>query len=151
MKIVVLLSSLAFAFAANAATNSWSYASITNMWYEGPNRSNVLAIANSRLAANSNDVVGLVLKTTWHMSYGGVDEFTNTAMRAVTQCASITNSVVRQNYVLFTNDISVIIQSIKSHEGPIFTEEELRKADLPYKFFDFDYMLEALSASGASQ
>lgn len=148
MRKTMAMLALGFTISVNATTNDWSYASITNMWYEGPNRSNVLVAANSRLAANSNDVVGLVLKTTWHMSYGGVDEFTNTALKAAAQCATITNAVVRENYSIFTNDLQVIIKSIEMHDGPVFTEDELRKADLPHKIFDLDYLLNALNEAG---
>ena len=36
------------------------YANVTNLWYQG-NKTNVLAIANARLAQNSNDIAGLIL------------------------------------------------------------------------------------------
>ncbi|MCL2105286.1 MAG: hypothetical protein FWH21_09645, partial [Kiritimatiellaeota bacterium] len=39
------------------------YTNVTNLWYQGgKNRTNVLTIANTRLAANTNDFAGLLLK-----------------------------------------------------------------------------------------
>jgi hypothetical protein len=37
------------------------YSNVTNLWYQG-SKSNVLEIANARLAQNTNDIAGLILK-----------------------------------------------------------------------------------------
>lgn len=44
------------------------YTNVTNLWYQGY-KSNVLAIADARLAANSNDIAGLILKAEYHLAF----------------------------------------------------------------------------------
>lgn len=53
----------------DATPSEDSYAAVTNDWYQG-NFSNVYELAQTRLAANSNDVVAAYLLHDWDMAFG---------------------------------------------------------------------------------
>ena len=57
--------------AAMAVPSQDSYHAVTNDWYNG-NFSNVLELASSRLAANTNDLVGTYLKLSWDVCFAGM-------------------------------------------------------------------------------
>ncbi|MDD2600148.1 MAG: hypothetical protein PHO37_13140 [Kiritimatiellae bacterium] len=44
------------------------YTNVTNLWYQGY-KTNVFAIANERLAQNTNDIAGLILKAEFHFAH----------------------------------------------------------------------------------
>jgi len=44
------------------------YTNVTNLWYQGY-KSNVLNIATARLAVNTNDIAGLILKAEYHFAF----------------------------------------------------------------------------------
>ena len=53
-----------------------NFALVTNLWYQGY-KTNVLAIAEQRLAANSNDLAGLVLKMEYDFSFLNFSNISN--------------------------------------------------------------------------
>lgn len=74
MKHLIITTALTLACVCTARANpterpaSAFYTNITNLWTSGQH-SNVLTIANARLATNQNDIVGLVLKASWDFKY----------------------------------------------------------------------------------
>jgi hypothetical protein len=71
---------LAFGFCAQAQMNF--YTNVTNLWYQGY-KSNVLAIANARLNANSNDIAGLILKAEYDLEYLELSTISNSFQRVI--------------------------------------------------------------------
>jgi len=69
-----------------------SFVAATNDWYNG-NFTNVYELAQSRLAANSNDVVGAYLMLEWDMSFSTLEAISNSITRAVRLSDTVTNSV----------------------------------------------------------
>lgn len=67
------------------------YTNITNLWYQGY-KSNVLAIANARLAANSNDIAGLILKAEYHFEFLEVGSISNAYIRVIQVGDTITTT-----------------------------------------------------------
>ena len=59
-KIIIIFTLIVGVGTVVQAKNNF-YANVTNLWYQGY-KSNVLNIANARLAANTNDIAGLILK-----------------------------------------------------------------------------------------
>lgn len=67
--LALFFCSLAFpAFAQTNALTADSFVLVTNLWYQGY-KTNVLAIAEERLNANSNDLAGLVLKMEYDFAF----------------------------------------------------------------------------------
>ena len=59
---------LALAMQIMAEPYLGDFVTVTNLWYEG-HKSNVLAMADQRLAVNSNDLAGLVLRMEYDFSF----------------------------------------------------------------------------------
>ena len=60
------------------------YTNVTNLWYQGGEaRSNVLTIANARLATNTNDIAGLILKAHYHVEFLEVAAISNAFLRVI--------------------------------------------------------------------
>lgn len=129
MLAAVLSMSVAAAVAAPSADN---YASVTNDWYNG-NFSNVLELASSRLAANTNDLVGAYLKLSWDVCFADIPTLSNSVTRAITLSDAVTNAA-------FSNDfqrLRPVMVAFRDQVLPNVTEEmrlaELPKASLPHK------------------
>ena len=72
------------------------YTNVTNLWYQGgESRSNVIAIANARLAVNTNDFAGWFLKAHYHVEFMEIDEMTNAFHRVV----QVGNTITTTNFV----------------------------------------------------
>ena len=74
---------------SHAQTNF--YTNVTNLWYQGY-KTNVLAIANERLAANSNDIAGLILKAEYHFAFSEMEAISNAYLRVIKVGDTITTT-----------------------------------------------------------
>ena len=99
MRPCTIVAAIAIASNAFAQTNSPidNFSVVTNLWYNGY-KSNVLAIAEQRLAANSNDLAGLILKMEYNLEFCNDACFSNDIFRILTAAGTITNGMFRQNY-----------------------------------------------------
>ena len=109
-----------------------TYHGVTNDWYNA-NFSNVLELAEARLAANSNDIVGVTLKLGYDVSFGDIATLSNSVARFIdvadTVCApSFSNEywAVRSEEIRFRD---VFIPTLT----PAAVEAERHKALLPHK------------------
>jgi hypothetical protein len=80
MKQTVVILILTLGFCAQAQTDF--YTNVTNLWHQGY-KSNVLAIANVRLNANSNDIAGLILKAEYDLEFLELSTISNSFQRVV--------------------------------------------------------------------
>ena len=62
--------------AGSSSAQTDLYSTVTNLWWEGP-KTNILAIAEERLAANTNDIVGIILKTEYDISFSPATVLSN--------------------------------------------------------------------------
>ena len=129
MLAAVLSMSVAAAVAAPSADN---YHAVTNDWYNG-NFSNVLELASSRLAANTNDLVGTYLKLSWDVCFADIPTLSNSVTRAIALSDAVTNAA-------FSNDfqrLRPVMVAFRDNVLPTVTEEmrlaDLPKASLPHK------------------
>ena len=67
-KLVIVLMVIGASLLSFGATHD-DFVSVTNDWYHG-NYSNVYALAEQRLAANTNDLVGDYIMYEWNMGFG---------------------------------------------------------------------------------
>lgn len=77
MKTPILLIALAAALAAPA---SQEYATITNTW-QTLGASNLLVLAEARLATNQNDIAGLLMKASYDFDYADKVTLSNSLQR----------------------------------------------------------------------
>ena len=97
------------------------YTNITNLWYQG-NKSNVLEIANARLAQNTNDIAGLVLKAEFHFAHLDTAEISNAYSRVLAVGGAVTST----NFVLrFSIEKQYILNILEDLKDDPVTPEEL--------------------------
>ncbi len=115
-----------------ASSSENTYHAVTNDWYNA-NFSNVLELAESRLAANTNDLVGAYLKLSWDICFSDASTLSN----SVTRVLSIGDTV--QN-VAFSNEywrLRPMTVSFRDDILPMYTEEvrqqELVRSTQPHK------------------
>lgn len=77
---------------AGAIPSEDCYVAVTNDWYQG-NFSNVYELAETRLAANTNDVVAAYLMHDWNMAFGYAADISNGLNRVIAASDSVTNQV----------------------------------------------------------
>ena len=70
------------------------FTTVTNLWYEG-HKSNVLAIAEQRLAANSNDLAGLILRMEYNLAFSNNSCLSNDAMSVISVASNMTNKHIQ--------------------------------------------------------
>ena len=132
-KILLAAASAALMTTSGLAVPSQdSYHAVTNDWYNA-NFTNVLELAEARLAANSNDLAGTYLRLSWDICFSDIPTLTNSITRAVTLSEAVTNEA-------FSNDfqqLKPVMISLRDDFLPNMTEAErlaeLPKARLPHK------------------
>ena len=127
------------------------YTNVTNLWYQGGGaRSNVLVIADARLAVNTNDFVGLLLKAHYHVEFLEVGAISNAFFRVmqVGDTITTTNFVKRwqgrPQKILWFLDVLAEMPLITPQE----IQAEMHKALLPRKPLPDAELIEALQKDG---
>ena len=124
------------------------YSTVTNLWWNGY-KTNVLAIAERRLEANTNDFVGLILEMEYHMAYMEIDDLTNVASRVFSLAPTIQGQAFSQKKELFTMSLQHLTNVAASCS---LTSEEIsrerKKGDIPHKHLGFERFLKALDDDG---
>ena len=148
MKKLLLVLAISATFTASAEEPAF-FVNVTNLWYQGY-KSNVLAIAEERLASNSNDIAGLVLK----MEYGLEFEFedlqslSNSIQKVIDSAKDITTPRCASNYP----DFKLLLEDIKdlSFDSSMYNDVEAdkAKANLPGKPFLFEDQLLVICLDG---
>ena len=131
-KTTTLCVMAALATVALASPTENTYNAVTNDWYNA-NFSNVLELAELRLAANTNDLVGAYLKLSWDICFSDASTLSN----SVTRVLAIGDTV--QN-VAFSNEfwrLRPMVVSFRDDILPMYTEEvrqqELVRSIQPHK------------------
>ena len=118
MKTALVILVVAFGSKAQAQTNF--YTNVTNLWYQGY-KSNVLAIANARLAQNTNDIAGLILKMECQIAFSDMSEISNSFWRVINVGDSITTTNFVAKYPDKRENLLGILEFIK--DNPISSED----------------------------
>ena len=84
MKATTIISAaIAFStIALKAAPTENTYHAVTNDWYQG-NWTNVYELAQQRLAANTNDIVGAYIMKDYDIMFSGFSEMSNSIRRLI--------------------------------------------------------------------
>ena len=118
------------------------FVTVTNLWYEG-HKSNVLAIAEQRLAANSNDFAGLVLKMEYDFEFIEASRISNDMLSVIGIAQGITNSNIKAHSGEIKMELEDFLNFLKNDYHPTASElqEDKDKAIIIHKRMNFeDYL-----------
>ena len=146
MKKVLLTMALftsGFLFAGDLAF----FHNVTNLWFQG-HKSNVLSIAQERLACNSNDIAGAILKMEFDLEYLNLNEISNSIIRVdnILREVHTPNLIYEQDRFPFFLD--KILTLFTNQEMYADLEADRAKALLPEKRMAFERMLSAVCLDG---
>ena len=151
-----IMASFAFLFLVSTAhvvadaPSLGDFTTVTNLWYEG-HKSNVLAIAEQRLAANSNDLAGLILKMEYDLEYMNVSNYSNGIIRVLEVSRSITNECFVGEKPFFEMALLGFLDYVAHGRRNFTPEEEMReraKAAIIHKPMTYEIPLKALHDDG---
>ena len=148
MRKLMTILVLAVAGSASLAQTNF-YTNVTNLWYQG-HKSNVLEMANARLAANSNDIAGLILKAEYNFEFYEIGDISNAYLRVLQVGDTITTPNFVKRYQGFSREGILGVLDDFSEE-PVTVEEiqeGKRKALIKHKPFPQEKTLEALQKDG---
>ena len=100
------------------------HTNVTNLWYQGY-KTNVLAIAHTRLLANSNDIAGLVLKAEYNLEFYKVGDISNAYLRVIQVGDTITTTNFVKRWQIIREDILETLNDLA--ENPITNQEILNE------------------------
>ena len=139
--IVMLL-----AFAGPSHAQSELYATVTNLWWNGP-KTNILAIAEERLAANENDIVGIVLKTEYDISFSRASVLSNSFRRVLSAGATVDTPAFELAYPKIAWNVSGAFLSLERYTDAVYDEEH-HKGFTTHKEMNMKWAWEALREDG---
>lgn len=153
LKTSLVLIAFGCAFGLCAQTNQPpvdAFVLVTNLWYQGY-KTNVLAIAEQRLAANSNDLAGLVIKMEYDAEYMNTDCFSNNIFALQAAIGSIaTNTFFFKEVSSLSNELTNMLEILATEFKP--TPEEIEndraKANIIHKPMTYEVPLKALHDDG---
>lgn len=121
------------------------YDQVTRMWLTGQ-KQEVYCIATNRLAANSNDITGLVLKMEYELALCDYD-LTNTLARAVEVGSGITTTNFALVYPLLpleAADLHVFLASYSTND----LAADRAKASITNKPMTYRRLIQAIQSDG---
>ncbi|MDD2599807.1 MAG: hypothetical protein PHO37_11360 [Kiritimatiellae bacterium] len=142
--IIILLMTVCCRMSVFAQTNF--YTNVTNLWYQG-NKTNVLSIANARLAQNTNDIAGLILKMECDVAFFNLSEISNSILRVIHAADTITTSNFVRKYNIERQELLDDLELFKTYPTPAELSVERAKAGIPNKPLP-TYLFEALQNDG---
>ena len=142
---IALIAAL-LAFACPTRAQSDLYAMVTNLWWEGP-KTNILAIAEERLAANTNDIVGIVLKTEYDISFSPASVISNSFRRVLSLGATVDTPVFQLAYPRIAWNVSGAFLALEQYTDAVFQEEHY-KGFITHKEMNMKWAWDALHEDG---
>ena len=122
------------------------YTNITNLWWQG-HKSNVLAIAEQRLACNSNDIAGLILKLEYYTEFLNFDAISNSTRKVIDVGQTIQTDNYKSLFPFLRFNMQTLLDLVA-----IYPESEIEadraKAILPEKHMSFEDDLFAVCLDG---
>jgi len=122
------------------------YANVTNLWYQGY-KSNVLNIATARLATDTNDIAGLILKAEYHLEFCEDMAISNAYLRII----QVGDTIATTNFVKCwqeegarQNFLDILDHVAEKPLTPQQIQEERLKGYINEKPLADAYLIEAL-------
>lgn len=142
-KTAIAATVFALTLRVNAAPTPNNYAAVTNDWYNG-RWTNVMELAQTRLAANGNDLVGAHLMVSYDILFSDVAAMSNSVERLIramdaTTAPALTNicSRMRPGWVEFRN---LVIPALT----PTDVQAQRAKSSITGKPLDCDFILKSI-------
>ena len=136
---------LGLAFATISHASSY-YTTVTNEWWQG-RQTNVLAMAESRLAANTNDIAGLLMKASYDFDFASSTTLSNTLVRVLSVGSSVTTPAFTNAFRLTSIDIRWTFKTLEA-ETPSEHASNMLKVTGPGHPMAYSDELKALDDDG---
>ncbi len=94
-----------------------NFALVTNLWHNGY-KTNVLAFAEQRLAANSNDLAGLILVMEYNLAFTNIESFSNDVARVMVCARNCTGTTFSNHYQKVEEELRFFLLFLKDHYRP---------------------------------
>jgi len=126
------------------------YTNVTNLWYQGY-KSDVLNIATARLASNTNDIAGLILKAEYHLAFCEDAAISNAYFRVI----HVGDTITTTNFVKCWQEeggrqdyLDMLDHLAEKPLTPQQIQEERLKGFINEKPLPDAYLIEALQKDG---
>lgn len=144
MKNTILAAAILFASTPVLASDY--YTNITNQWWQG-HQTNVLAMANQRLAANTNDIAGLLMKASYDFDFSNSTTLSNTLARVLSVGGTVTSSSFSKTFRLLQLDIQCTFKTLATETPQEHATDMLKVLGAGHPMA-YDFALEALDDDG---
>ena len=142
----IAIAAVLVTLAGSSSAQTDLYSTVTNLWWEGP-KTNILAIAEERLAANTNDIVGIVLKTEYDISFSPASVISNSFRRFLSVGAMIDSPAFCLAYPRTAWNVSGMFIALEKYTDNIY-QSELHKAYNPHVEMGLKWAWDALHEDG---
>ena len=119
---------------------------ITNLWHTG-HQTNVLQMAQSRLAQNTNDIAGILMKASWDFAFSDAETLSNSLVRIRSVGSQIATPAFTNAFVLTQFDLDSTF-SILPRLTPAQLAIDRVKASGPGHRMPYEEELKALDDDG---
>jgi len=144
----LFIASAIMSLACHADTTNF-FTNVTNLWFQG-DKTTVLAIAEQRLGANTNDIAGLILKYEFQLEFLEMSSISNSAQRVLNVGATITSTNFAQVFPNYIENIHAALIFLP-HYTPAEILEDKPKALIPHKPLVATDIIKALQDDGFFQ
>ncbi len=133
--------------AAQGVPTENNYSAVTNDWHAG-NYSNVLELADARLAANTNDLVGACIRAEYAICFQGLSEISNSVARMVEVCSSPSAGAYTNEFQYTSGAWAYFLEELV----PGWDEDDValqhQKSSLPHRRMCMERSLRTISEMG---
>jgi len=140
------LASLATLVCIHAAESSTYFDNITNLWFTAQ-QTNVLILAEQRLAANTNDIAGVLMKASWDFAYADSSSLSNSLDRVVAVGQQTTTPAFTNQFRFTAIDVERV-KDFLAIETESDRAQVLQKATRPGRLPHYVRELKALDDDG---
>ena len=124
------------------------FTTVTNLWYEG-HKSNVLAIAEQRLAANSNDLAGAIIMLDYDLEFSNEGNYSNDVRRILSSTNNLPIGTFVNNIDLVSATLNGFLDYLSSNPmTPAEIQRDKSKARIIHKPMSNEILLKWLHDDG---
>jgi hypothetical protein len=149
MKTIVLKLAFVFSTALCALAQMNFHQQVSSMWFAG-DKQGVIDIANQRLAQNTNDIAGLLLKLEYETEYLQLNNMTNSMARILDVGSIYAGTNFAQVYSTLEASYEVMKQVVTNYPPDEYTAD-LTKTNALGKTMSCDAEIKALQDDGYFQ
>jgi hypothetical protein len=139
-----LVATALVAIPAIAQTNF--YNQVSQMWLAGQ-KAQVYSIATNRLAGNSNDIAGLVLKMEYELAFVDLGNLTNTMQKVVAVGGGISSTNFVQIFPQLQGEITLLQAAVPNYPTNELAQD-VQKGGITNKPMTYGAVLQAIEADG---